>query len=243
MFITSPSSTCCQGYVFHKCASDLCLICHLAFFDTLQAKATPPELASLKEEGNKAFAMKEYEKAMQCWDKAISLLPSGDVDSAVLHNNKAACHLMFKRYKEAVNECSAALNANPNYFKALTRRAKAYEQMGQYKAALSDLTKANKQDAANSDSKDAEKRVRDLAAGKKPSGLGGANGLTRKAPVAGGVKQQAGRGQLLFPAKISLDDDVRSMQLPTNTTYISLFEAARQFFPNAGPFVIKYLDK
>ncbi len=48
------------------------------------------------------------------------------------------------RYKEAVNECTAALDAQPGYHKALTRRAKAYEQMGHYKQALSDVQKANK---------------------------------------------------------------------------------------------------
>ena len=50
----------------------------------------------------------------------------------------------YHRYKEAINECTAALDAQPGYHKALTRRAKAYEQMGHYKQALSDVQKANK---------------------------------------------------------------------------------------------------
>ncbi len=53
------------------------------------------------------------------------------------------------RYKEAVNECSSALDAVPAYHKALVRRAKAYEQMGHFKQALSDIQKANKADTAN----------------------------------------------------------------------------------------------
>ena len=53
------------------------------------------------------------------------------------------------RFKEAVNECSAALDAVPAYHKALVRRAKAYEQMGHFKQALSDIQKANKADTAN----------------------------------------------------------------------------------------------
>ena len=48
------------------------------------------------------------------------------------------------RHKEAINECTAALEVSPGYHKALTRRAKAYEQMGHYKQALSDVQKANK---------------------------------------------------------------------------------------------------
>lgn len=48
-----------------------------------------------------------------------------------------------------MNECSAALDAMPAYHKALVRRAKAYEQMGHFKQALSDIQKANKADTAN----------------------------------------------------------------------------------------------
>jgi hypothetical protein len=48
-----------------------------------------------------------------------------------------------------VNECTSALDALPAYHKALVRRAKAYEQMGHFKQALSDIQKANKADTAN----------------------------------------------------------------------------------------------
>ena len=47
-----------------------------------------------------------------------------------------------------MNECTAALEAQPGYHKALTRRAKAYENMGHYKQALSDIQKANKSSEA-----------------------------------------------------------------------------------------------
>lgn len=56
------------------------------------------------------------------------------------------------RYKEAINECSAALDAQPTYYKALARRAKAYEHMGLYKQALSDIQKANKHAEATPES-------------------------------------------------------------------------------------------
>lgn len=56
---------------------------------------------------------------------------------------------IYYRFKEAVNECSNALDAVPAYHKALVRRAKAYEQMGHFKQALSDIQKANKTDTAN----------------------------------------------------------------------------------------------
>ena len=61
-----------------------------------------------------------------------------------LHALSRLTKIYHCRYKEAVNECTAALEAQPGYHKALTRRAKAYEQMGHYKQALSDVQKANK---------------------------------------------------------------------------------------------------
>ena len=57
----------------------------------------------------------------------------------------------YCRYKEATNECTAALEVAPGYHKALTRRAKAYEHMGHYKQALSDVQKANKGPTATPD--------------------------------------------------------------------------------------------
>ena len=55
------------------------------------------------------------------------------------------------RFKEAVNECTNALEIDGVYAKALIRRAKAHEAMGHYKQALSDIQKANKADSANPD--------------------------------------------------------------------------------------------
>lgn len=56
------------------------------------------------------------------------------------------------RYAEAVKECSRALEFSAGYHKALVRRGKAYEQMGHYKQALSDLQKANKTESATPES-------------------------------------------------------------------------------------------
>lgn len=56
-----------------------------------------------------------------------------------------------RRLKEAINECTSALDLDPSFAKALIRRAKAHEAMGHYKQALSDIQKANKADSANPD--------------------------------------------------------------------------------------------
>lgn len=58
---------------------------------------------------------------------------------------------MHGRFREAVNECTSALAEAPMYQKALVRRAKAYEHLGLYKQALTDIQKANKVDGAGPD--------------------------------------------------------------------------------------------
>ena len=144
--------------------------------------------------------------------------------------------MVNKRYKEAVANCSAALDAMPDYFKALVRRSKAYEAQAQYKQALADLQRANKLDSATDDSRSAERRVKDLASGKT------ANGAARKASTALGGPAGMGR-QVAIPIKLSLGDDTRSFQVSPSISYSELLEHAKALFPNAGPFMLKFLDK
>lgn len=205
-------------------------------------------VAALKEEGSRAFAMKEYDRAMSAWDKALAMEGLSAADVALIHNNKAACYMVTKKYKDAVTECGVALETQPEYFKAFVRRSKAYEAMGMYKEALADLQKANSLDAATDDSRAAEKRVRDLASGKKPAGMG--NGLSRRAGAASARPNSAGvtgRGNSMVmrgvPVKLSFGDDIRQFNLVPGVKYSELMEYVRTLFPNAGHFVLKYLDK
>lgn len=193
-------------------------------------------IAALKEEGSRAFAMKDYAKANAAWDKALGTDGISESDVALIHNNKAACFMVKKQYKEAVEECSVALKAQPEYVKALVRRAKAYENMGSYKDALRDIQKAVS--LGNDDAKTVEQRLKSLVAGKKPAGMG-SKGLGRKSvPTASG-----GNKQISIPVKLTLENDTRSFHLSPAVTYSELMEHAKQLFPSAGPFVLKVLDK
>ncbi|KAK9834855.1 hypothetical protein WJX81_004062 [Elliptochloris bilobata] len=198
------------------------------------------ETSKLKEEGDRLFGRKEYQKALDAYDRALKRsVPDGKEERALLHANKAACYLMFQRNKEAVNECTSALEAVPAYHKALVRRAKAYEQMGHYKQALSDIQKANKAETANPDTQETEKRLKDIVAGKRQAGpLAVANGAARKGPV--GKQRQT---MLVFTAKCELEDEVRVVHLVSHMGYAELLQQARAKFPGAPPFVIKYLDR
>ena len=62
-----------------------------------QAPADVEALAALKDEGNQLFARKDYEKALESYDRALKLVAPESADAALLHSNKAACHMMFKK--------------------------------------------------------------------------------------------------------------------------------------------------
>ncbi|GAA6005028.1 hypothetical protein JCM11491_002313 [Sporobolomyces phaffii] len=63
---------------------------------------------------------------------------------AILSSNVAACLLKLNRWKDAVKACDDALAEDPDYFKALHRRAMANESIGSWgslTAALEDFNK------------------------------------------------------------------------------------------------------
>lgn len=57
------------------------------------------------------------------------------------HANLAACHLRTRHFEEAVQDSAAALELEPDYVKALLRRAAAYEELDDLEHALADSTK------------------------------------------------------------------------------------------------------
>lgn len=64
-------------------------------------------LAQLKADGNNNFAKREYDTALRLYDEALKLVPADAADAALLHSNKAACHMMHKRCVR----CAAAWGA------------------------------------------------------------------------------------------------------------------------------------
>ena len=56
--------------------------------------------------------------------------------------NKAAVQMKRDNWKEAVRDCSEALELDPGYIKALLRRAAAYERLEDLEHCLADYEKA-----------------------------------------------------------------------------------------------------
>ncbi|ORX84578.1 mitochondrial outer membrane translocase receptor TOM70 [Anaeromyces robustus] len=88
-----------------------------------------------KDEGNKLFQSKKYNKAIKQYTKAIELYPD-----SVYYGNRAACYNNLGKMDEVIADCTEALKLNPNYIKALKRRAQAYEKVKNLEQALNDYT-------------------------------------------------------------------------------------------------------
>eukprot|EP00803_Ostreobium_quekettii_P008486 evm.model.scf_2126.1 EVM.evm.TU.scf_2126.1 scf_2126:13698-15628(-) len=212
----------------------------------MKAKASAPssstdepvsqEVADLKAKGNNLFASGDYAKALDAYDEGLKHLKDGGPECAVLHSNKAACYIQMKRFKDADRSCTAALTASPGNSKALQRRARAYEQQGLYKQALADIQQVNRGESASTETKEIEKRLKDVLSG-------------RRRGVADIAGARAGRGagrwprMVCFTAKCMLDDDARLVHLAHGTSYAELLELVRAKFPGLGPVALKYVDK
>jgi tetratricopeptide (TPR) repeat protein len=96
-----------------------------------------------KEEGNKLFQRRDYDRALLNYDKAIKLLPQAHPDVAYLHSNVAAyyMHMSPPDYYRAINECNIALEASPKYAKALLKRARCFEGLGRLDLACRDVNR------------------------------------------------------------------------------------------------------
>ena len=76
------------------------------------------------------------------YEEALQLAPEdAKKQRAVYHANLAACHLRTKHFEDAVQDSTAALELEPDYVKALLRRAAAYEELDDLEHALADSTK------------------------------------------------------------------------------------------------------
>ena len=89
----------------------------------------------MKLAGNKAYAAKDYPRAIDLYSQAILCKPD-----PVFYSNRSACYNSLSEWDKVIEDTSAALARDPNYIKALNRRANAYEQLEKFSEALLDFT-------------------------------------------------------------------------------------------------------
>jgi len=76
---------------------------------------------ALKDAGNKAFAAKDYNQAIQLFSDAIQL----DPQNHVLHSNRSAAHAGNRNWQQALIDAESAIRCNPSWSKGYARKGAA----------------------------------------------------------------------------------------------------------------------
>ncbi|KAE8056096.1 hypothetical protein FH972_012892 [Carpinus fangiana] len=123
-----------------------------------------------KSEGNKLFGDGLYEEAISHYDLALQVapdMPSSVELRSICYSNRAVCFLKLGKYEETIKECTKALELNPTYMKALTRRGEAHEKLEHYEEAIADMKKILELDPSNDQAKRTIRRLQPLAEEKR----------------------------------------------------------------------------
>ncbi|XP_027934386.1 RNA polymerase II-associated protein 3 isoform X1 [Vigna unguiculata] len=92
-----------------------------------------PDAASEKDLGNEFFKQKKFKEARDCYSRSIALSPT-----AVAYANRAMANIKLRRFQEAEDDCTEALDLDDRYIKAYSRRATARKELGKIKESMED---------------------------------------------------------------------------------------------------------
>lgn len=87
-----------------------------------------------KDQGNSAYAVGEYPKAMTHYTRAIKLNPrfgSHNLSEPIFYSNRGLVYLKMQRYYDSIGDCTASLERKPS-IKAFARRAAAWAALKEY---------------------------------------------------------------------------------------------------------------
>lgn len=75
--------------------------------------------------GNELFKSDRVTEACSAYGEGLRLDPS----NSVLYCNRAACWFKLGHWEQSLEDCNQALHIQPNYTKALLRRAASYSKV------------------------------------------------------------------------------------------------------------------
>ncbi|XP_061596464.1 tetratricopeptide repeat protein 1 [Cololabis saira] len=115
---------------------------------------------TLKETGNQHFKTGDWREAELSYTEALSVCPvCYSKERAVLFSNRAAARLHLDLKDQAIADCTKAIDLDPDYLRALLRRAELYEQTEKLDEALEDYNKVLECDPNNRQARQACMRL------------------------------------------------------------------------------------
>jgi len=104
-----------------------------------------PTADEQKEHGNKAFADKEYEKAIEHYTNAIEI----DPQNHVYYSNRSACYSSLNQWESSTKDAEQCINLSPSFIKGYYRLATAQLELGLLEKALTTVKKGLASDIDN----------------------------------------------------------------------------------------------
>ncbi|KAK2720662.1 dnaJ homolog subfamily C member 7-like [Artemia franciscana] len=96
------------------------------------------QLMTKKEEGNVAFKQGKLKEALTIYTETLAIDPVNKLTNSKVYYNRALVNSKLGNHSLAVDDCSAALNLNDGYIKALLLRGKSYRSLGKYEECVRD---------------------------------------------------------------------------------------------------------
>ena len=93
---------------------------------------------NLKKEGNELFQNNKFLEALDKYTEAINLKVETK-NNSIYYSNRALTNLKLENYGSAIEDANMALKIDPNFAKAVNRRADAYIALNKLAEAIKDL--------------------------------------------------------------------------------------------------------
>jgi len=132
-------------------------------------KRSAQQIERLKEGGNKEFKEGRYEEAIKLYTECLALDPNLSGINKLLYSNRATALKSLKKYDEAIDDLSKAIDMDPEYIKAYSKRAQCYMETGRYEEAERDYNMVALKDPQDREAKKSlaeAKKLRKMAARK-----------------------------------------------------------------------------
>jgi DnaJ family protein C protein 7 len=132
-------------------------------------KKIAQQIERLKESGNKEFKDGRYEDAIRIYTEALALDPNLTGVNKLLYSNRATARKSLKKYDEAIDDLSKAIELDQEYIKAYSKRAQCFIEVGRYEEAERDFNMVVLKDPQDREAKKSlaeAKKLRKMAARK-----------------------------------------------------------------------------
>lgn len=90
-----------------------------------------PNALKFKEQGNNAYKAQDYNKAINCYTRAIEIQ-----EDPSFYSNRAICYYNLGRYQECIRDCKHATRLNPQLSKAWKKLYQACINVLKFEEAL-----------------------------------------------------------------------------------------------------------